>query len=347
MKIAYIKYLLLIAVVIIIQNTVKNAEAGPRTKLGTMAAPELLIPLGSVGTSLQGSNLASVTGIEAMYWNPAGLSQLESPTGEVMFSHMNYIADINMQYVAGVVKLGDLGYLGASVRSLSFGDAIQITTETSPEGTGATYSPTYIVGNLSFARAMTDRIHLGTNIKLINETIADVSATGVALDFGIQYVAGSSGLRFGIALKNLGPKMKFDGPGLDRTFVENGLTVVRRVTLQEFELPTNLEIGISYNAKLNKSNNVTLSSTFQNSTFSSDEYKFGLEYNYNNNLFLRGAGVYYANKESDEALFGPSFGAGLKYPFGNFMLGFDYAYRVVTEDGFNSTNQYFTLNVDF
>ena len=347
MKTSYIKYIILIAVVIIVQAAGKDADAGPRTKLGTMAAPELLIPVGSIGTSLQGSNLASVTGIEAMYWNPAGLSQLESQTGEVMFSHMNYIADINMEYFAGIVRLGNLGFVGASVRSLSFGDPIAITTEQSPEGTGATYSPTYIVGSLSFARAMTDKIHLGTNIKLINETIADVSATGLAFDFGIQYVAGPSGLRFGIALKNLGPKMRFEGPGLDRTFVENGLTVVRRVTLQEFELPTSLELGLSYSTSFGRNNNIVLSSAFQNSTFSSDEYKLGLEYNYNNNFFLRGAGVYYANKEEDESLFGPSFGAGLKYPFGNFVLGFDYAYRVVNEDGFNSTNQYFTLNVDF
>ena len=347
MKIAYIKYILLIAVVIIIQTAGKEADAGPRTKLGTLAAPELLIPVGSIGTSLQGSNLASVSGIEAMYWNPAGLTQLNSETGEVMFSHMNYIADINMEYFAGVVKVGNLGFIGASVRALNFGDPIEITTEQSPEGTGATYSPTYIVGNLSFARAMTDKIMLGTNVKLINESIADVSATGVAFDFGIQYIAGSSGLRFGIALKNLGPRMKFDGPGLDRTFIENGVTVVRRVTLQEFELPTNLEIGLSYSTQFAKNNNISVSSTFQNSTFTSDEYKLGLEYNYNNNFFLRGAGVYYPQKEGDEALFGPSFGAGLKYPFGRISLGFDYAYRIVNEDGFNSTNQYFTLNVGF
>src|SRR5690606_28754811 len=137
------KYILILAVIIVIQTAGNKTEAGPRTKLGTMAAPELLIPLGSVGTSLQGSHLASVTGIEAMFWNPAGLSQLESPTGEVMFSHMNYIADINMQYFAGVVKLGDIGYVGASLRSMTFGDPIEITTEQNPEGTGATYSPTY------------------------------------------------------------------------------------------------------------------------------------------------------------------------------------------------------------
>ncbi len=335
-----------ILIVIMVILTGATAFAGPRTKFGTMAAPELLIPVGSVGTSLQGSNLASVTGIDAMYWNPAGLSQLQNPTGEAIFSHMNYIADINMEYVAGAVNISNVGVLGASLRTLSFGEEL-VTTEYNPEGDGSTFSPTYIVVNLAFARAMTDRIHFGTNVKLINESIANVSATGFAFDFGLQYLAGNTGLRFGIALKNLGPAMTFDGQGLDRQLVENGQTVTRRVTLQSFDLPTNLEIGVSYTANLNKQNQVMLASTFMNSGFSSDEYRFGLEYNYNNNFFIRGALNLKPDKEENEELWGPTFGAGVKYPFGGVTLGFDYAYRIVNEEGFNSTNQFFTLNVGF
>lgn len=324
----------------------ESSSAGPRGRLGTSAAPELMIPVGSVGTSLQGSNIAYVTGIDAMYWNPAGLSQLSTNTGEALFSHMNYIADINMQYVAGVVKIGNLGVVGASLRSLNMGEEI-VTTEFYPEGTGETFSPTYLVMNLSFARAMTDKIHFGTNIKLINERIAEVSATGVAFDFGLQYIAGKSGLRFGITLKNLGPSMRFDGPGLDATFIENGHEVVRRITLQDFQLPTNLEIGVSYSATFSKNNHISLSTSFQNNSYTSDEYRFGLEYDFNRNFFLRGSMNIFPDKEEDEALFGPTFGAGLKYPFGNVTLGFDYAYRILNEEGFDSTNQFFTLNVGF
>ena len=114
-----LKYIKLILVVILLILTYESGNTGPRGRLGTSAAPELLIPVGSVGTSLQGSNIASVSGIDAMFWNPAGLSQISTNTGEVIFSHMNYIADINMQYVAGVVKVGNLGVIGASIRSLN------------------------------------------------------------------------------------------------------------------------------------------------------------------------------------------------------------------------------------
>ena len=40
---------------------------------------------------------------------------------------------------------------------------------------------------------MTDKIHFGTNVKLISEKIGEVSATGFAFDFGLEYVAGKSG----------------------------------------------------------------------------------------------------------------------------------------------------------
>jgi len=321
--------------------------AGPRNKLGLNAADELLIPVGSIGTSLQGSNLASIQGIESMYWNPAGLAVINNKTGEAMFSYMNYVADMSVQYAGGAVKLANIGVLGFSIKNLDFGDPELVTTVYAPEGTGETFSPTYITGNISFARAMTDKIHFGTNIKYISEDVANVTASGFAFDFGLQYLAGKSGLMFGIALKNLGPRMKFDGPGLDRSYVENGVNVVRRVSLQEFELPTNLEIGLSYKATFNKSNYLNLSTTFQNSSYASDEYKFGLEYNYNNYLYLRGALRVLPDKEEDEALFGPSFGVGFRYPVGGVNLGFDYAYRVIEQTGFNSTNQFFTFNLGF
>lgn len=345
MKFKYTKIILI--VLLLLSTAFQEGYSGPRTKLGTMAAPELLIPLGSIGTALQGSNLATTTGVDAIYWNPAGLSQITTNSAEVMFSHMNYFADLNMQYIAGGVKIGSLGVIGVSLRNLDFGDPIPVTNEYYPEGTGETFSPTYLIGTLSYAKAMTDKVHFGTSVKLISEKIDRVSSTGIAFDFGLQYIAGKSGLRFGIALKNLGSAMRFDGPGLDRSFIQNEITTIRRITLQEFDLPTTLEIGLAYGVTFSKNNNVSVSTSFQNSGFTSDEYRFGLEYNYNNYVFLRGAYTLYPDKEKDEDLFGPSFGAGVKYPFGGLTLGFDYAYRITNEKGFDSHNQFFTLRVGF
>jgi len=329
--------------------------AGDRSKYGTSAAPELLIPVGSYGTSLSGSIISSVTGVDAMYWNPAGMSLMTNKT-EILASHFKYIAGIDVNYFGGAVDLGSgLGVLGFSLKSMNFGDEL-VTTLESPMGTGETWSPTYLTTSLSYSRKMSDKILFGTTIKVIYEQITTVSATGYAFDFGLQYLAGKTGLKFGVALKNFGPSMRFDGNALDQYYEPSGTPggstqEPRRITLQDFSLPTTLELGLSYDIPVGKKNNVMLATTFQNNNYSSDEYRWGLEYNYNNIVYLRGAYTFSPDYEetdgllkADQNLFGPSFGVGLHYPFGNIKLGFDYAYRVTKRfDG----NQWFTLTVGF
>lgn len=329
--------------------------AGDRSKYGTSAAPELLIPVGSIGTSLSGSNLSAITGIEAMYWNPAGLSKLNGKS-EILASHLKYIADINVEYFAGAVDLGGMGVIGASLKTLGFANPELVTTLESPDGTGETWTPTYLTASLSYAKQMSDKILFGATVKIIYEEIATISSTGFATDFGLQYIAGKSGLKFGVALKNFGPSMKFDGSGLDAYYNPSGTPTgstpePRRVTLQSYNLPTTLELGVSYNYPIGKKNSVELSTTFQNNNYSSDEYRLGLEYVYNKMVYLRGAYTFYPDITSkdnittkDARIFGPTFGAGIHYPFGNINLGIDYAYRM-TETF--AANQWFSLTVGF
>ena len=202
--------------------------AGPKNKIGLSSAAELLIPVGSIGTSMGGSNLATTTGLDAIYWNPAGLSYLSTKTGEVMFSNQKYIADIDLNYFAGAYKLPNVGTFGVSVKAMSFGD-IEVTTANSPDGTGETFSPTYLTIGLSYGRNMTDRIAFGTTMKLLYEEISRESAKGVAFDFGIQYNVIGSGLQFGVALLNLGPAMAFTGADLESFYPPSGSKLIIKV----------------------------------------------------------------------------------------------------------------------
>jgi hypothetical protein len=350
-----IQNILTVIILLIFSSTL--IFAGPRSKRGLSAAPELLIPVGSIGTSLSGSNLANISGVEALYWNPSGMATLNGKTGEVLFSYQKYIADINISYFAGAYKFGQIGNIGLTVKAMSFGD-IQVTSADAPDGTGETYSPNYLTIGLSYAKAMTDRIMFGTTAKLITEKIARESSTGFALDFGLQYIVGATGLKFGVTLKNLGPSMSFDGPDLEQFYQPAGSTSgsksePRRITLADFELPTSLGLGLSYDLSLGKKTNsmVTFSGTFQNNSFSPDDYSIGAEYNFKKMFYLRGAynfdQDYFETKEArGDRLFGPSFGAGIKHNFGNIYIAFDYAYRYVSQKAF-SANHFFTLNLGF
>ncbi|MDQ3022211.1 MAG: PorV/PorQ family protein [Bacteroidota bacterium] len=338
-----------ILIIIVLFSFVGNIFGGPKNKYGLSAARELLIPVGSVSTALGGANLASVNGVDALYWNPSGLSILSGKTGEVLFSNQIYIADINIVYFAGAYKIPNFGSLALSVNALNFGD-IPVTTVTNPEGTGETFSPTYLTTGVSYARAMTDRISFGTTVKVIYEKISRESSTGIAFDFGLNYDVIGSGLRFGVALRNIGPSMSFSGPDLEQFFQPPETPAgtqpePRAIELADFELPTSLSLGLSYDLRLDQKNNLIGHGTFQNNSFSTDDYNLGLEYNFNKIVYLRG-GYQITDDTGDNNTFtGVTFGAGFKYSASNsFNIGFDYAYRLANrfED-----NQFFTINLGF
>lgn len=338
--------------IIIILTLVYNYSfAGPKNKFGLSTAAELMIPVGSVSTALGGSNLATTSGLDAIYWNPAGLTNLSTKTGEALFSNQIYIADIDINYFAGAYKVASLGTFGISVKSLDFGN-IEVTTTNSPDGTGETYSPTYLNIGLSYAKNMTDRIAFGTTFKVIYNSISRESQKGFAFDFGLQYNVIGTGLQFGVALKNLGPAMTFSGPDLESFYLPSGTPLgtnlePRAITLQDFELPTAFSLGLSYDFRLDKKNNLMVNGTFQNNSFSTDDYNLGLEYNFSKMVYLRGGYMFtQENTDNDNRIFtGPTFGAGFNYAASNTMnVAFDYAYRVA--DKFDA-NQYFTIRLGF
>ncbi len=80
--------------------------------------------------------------------------------------------------------------------------------------------------------------------------MADMSAQGVAIDAGIQYVTGPmENIKFGIALKNVGPTMKFSGDGLTFRGFYNQFSRTSPTFVQpssEYELPAQLSIGGAY-----------------------------------------------------------------------------------------------------
>lgn len=326
---------------------VTTSFAGRGDKSGTSAAPELLIPVGARDIALAGSSLAWTTGIDAIYWNPAGLSRTDHGA-EAVFSNMSYIADISVQYVGIATTFEGFGTLGLTLKSISIGD-MEITTEDVPDGTGQIFSPTYVTLGLTYSRLLTDRISIGLTTNFISERIDRVSATGVAFNFGVQYsgFAGVSGLNIGVAAKNIGPPMKFDGSGLLR---EASVTDILRpasfykIEAQSDELPSTVELGISYGYKLEETSVFTVSSIFQNQNLSDDEYKIGLEYGYDNTLFVRGGYNFTQESRPGSYLYGATAGAGIHYAFSGLDVTVDYAYRHVK---FLEPNHMFSIKLGF
>src|SRR5512143_2758612 len=276
MKTQNVRCALVLALLLVIVS-VQSVFAGSENRKGSAGAMELLLPVGSRGSALSGSLNAVATGVEAIHWNPAGMVRAKGV--EAMFSTMRYIADIKLNYFAVATNFGDAGSFGFSIRTLDFGD-IPITTPDAPEGTGGFYSPNFITGGLTYARAFTDRVHGGVTMKLVSERIVHTSAAGMALDFGVQYVSKETGLNLGVTLKNLGPEMRFDGENLE-SFVDvpgqepGSRPRALRLPGAAFDLPSTLEIGLGYNYKMNDQNDLQFLGDFQNTNFGNDEYRLG------------------------------------------------------------------------
>jgi hypothetical protein len=309
------------------------AVAGNINRTGTAGAQELLIPVGAKDVALGGSNMAYTAGVDAIYWNPAGVARGDGV--QAMFSHMSYIGDVGIEYGAVTVNAGDFGSLGFSIKAVNFGDIPQ-TTADYPDGTGQTYSPAYVTAGVTYSRILNDRISVGATVNLISEKIMSASATGVSLDAGVQYNGlGTPGLKLGVAIKNVGPNMTFSGSDLYRT--GNTTSDARgtqsyAVVAAPFELPSQMEIGLAYDWKANESNNVTVFTDFENNNYQDDVWKFGAEYSFDKLLFVRGGYNFSPNAPNDPAhrtvqLYDFSLGAGIKYNLGGVDFSFDYAYR--------------------
>lgn len=304
--------------------------AGTDKKNGTAGATELLLPVGARMIGLNGSAISTVAGIEALYYNPAGVSGLTKNT-EITFFKGDQIGDIGMNYFAGAVSFGDIGVFSFGLRTLDFGE-IPVTTVDQPDGTGAMYSPSFIITTVGYSNALTDRIRVGFSLNLISEKIIRTEATGFALDAGLQYnnLGNINGLSFAIVMKNLGPRMKYVGPDLLIKGIENNSNRGQQFFGKDaaaFEIPALFQIGVSYETSLDDVNKLSASGLFEQNNVTTDNFRGSLEYSFSDMFFLRGSYLMNQGVESENNLFGTSFGGGVNYDFGFFVLGVDYAYR--------------------
>ncbi|MBF8247556.1 MAG: hypothetical protein HW374_356 [Bacteroidetes bacterium] len=307
-------------------------------RVGTAAATELLIPIGGRDLAMGGSGIASSQGLEAIYWNPGGLGRL-AHCAEAMFSSMSYIANLGVTYGAVGASFGEFGVVALSIKSLTFGD-INVTTVDDPDGLGGRFfSPTFVTAGLSFGRALTDVVSVGGTVKVVSEQIDRVSASAVAFDFGVQYhrLGGINGLAIGVAVKNIGSRMKFEGSGLFReALASNAGRGVQQYQSESApaELPSLVEMGLSYTMKASDELSYQVNSSFTNNNLYLDEYRLGGEVGFTMSgfqLFGRFGAALVPKGENPEQedLFGTTFGAGLITTTAGIEFTLDYAYRSV------------------
>jgi len=342
------RYLAALILVTALLVPFQNSWAGNKDRSGQAGAPELLINPWARSSGWGSVTTSNVKGLEGMFSNVAGLAFTRKT--ELIFSHTQWLkgSGCTISNFGLAQKVGESGVIGLSVFSMNFGD-LDVTTIEQPDGTGATFSPNLLNIHLSYSKAFSNSIYGGIAIKLISESIPDASAQGVALDVGVMYITGERDqAKFGVSLKNWGPKMKFTGDGFSiKAFFQgndNSITVYQRS--ESFELPAQLRIGASYDFLMGESNRLTVAGNFTSNSFTKDQVTLGLEYGLKEYLMLRAAYTYeegiYTDIDSGDktnAYKGPSFGATVEIPFSKktgATFGLDYSYQ--TTDHFKGTH---------
>ncbi len=325
-----------------------GAEAGNPDRQGEAGAYELLMNPWARSAGLHSMSTSMVRGVESLRINPAGLGRITKT--EILIGHARYLqpTDINMNAFGIAQKVGKNGTFGLSIMSLDAGDFI-VATESQPEGTGAVFSPNFFHLGIAYAHVFENKISVGLTFRAISESIADVSAFGFSIDAGVQYVTGpKDNFKFGISLRNIGTRMSFGGQGLAFPTENPNGTLSYDITVNQraakFELPSMLNLGMSYDLNLDKNNRFTILGNFTSNSFARDQVGGGVEYAFNELFMLRAAykievGLSAERESEASAYSGLSAGLSLEVPLkkeGNKRFGIDYAYRATSP--FNGTH---------
>jgi len=297
-------------------------------RAGISAFQFLKIGVGARGVAMGESFVAVANDASALFWNPAGLVQLNE--NQVIASHTEYVVDISHEYFGLVYRLSDDDALGASFSSLHMKD-MEITTETQPFGTGRFFSFGDIAIGLTYSKKMTEQFSFGATVRYAEETLDVLKMRSVMVDLGTLYWTGLGSTRFAVTISNFGSDVQPKG-----TVPQfNGTTTN---SFQSFSLPTVFKLGVAMEAIENEDSKLTTSIQLNHPNDNSENFRLGLEYAYRNTLFLRGG----VKRTIGQKLFGEdetspedfSLGAGFSVELeGISRVNADYAFARYSELG--------------
>lgn len=267
------------------------------------------------GAAMGGAVVGLTNDAAAMYWNPAGITGIDTGKVTSQFSHTRWFGNSQINYGAVAFKAGKLSYLGINVLSLGFNETKE-TTEFEPNGTGRNVlmGSTYI--GVTFAKILTNNFSFGIQAKFAQENIANVSVNNLLFDLGLTYNIGIKNARFGVTFTNFGVNVSPKG---DVTILSlNGESMKNEFT--SISAPAIFRLGFAIDPISNNTHVLTTSAQLNHPTDNNETFSLGSEYSWKKILIAR-AGWEFG---LDEANNFPTLGFGFRLPrnFGN--IGIDY-----------------------
>jgi len=275
-----------------------DADAGLK-KLGNAGFTFLKVTQTARTAALGDAFTAVATDINAIYWNPAGLVNLQRPS--FSFGYNDWM--INSKFYSGAlaVPFGGRHVLGISLISFT-PDEIEETTIFQPNGTGVMIKDNDFAIGLSYGISFTTQLSFGIQARFIQEKLYTSTNRGIDVSVGTLFYTGFRSLRLAMSVKNFGQDIVIIDDTAFRPLIYN--------------------IGIAGEVYGNLGDPVSLTVAAENAFFVDYEGRFhaGAELWVHNLLALRGGWKFNNDTESF------SLGAGLKHTLSERPFSVDFSY---------------------
>lgn len=186
------KYFLVFAIIILNIHTIYSQEVYRFLNLDP--SPR--------AASLAGSYVANNDDPNVMFYNPAGI--FSGLTNQISFSYLSHIAEINSASASFIKEFNEIGTFGFGVQYVGYGNFKEADQFGNVTGS---FNATDIAFTMSYSNQLDENFNYGISTKFIYSGIADVSSTGLAVDFGLQYLWQEQNWKFGFSALNLGTQM--------------------------------------------------------------------------------------------------------------------------------------------
>lgn len=306
---------------------------------------------------------ASSKDVNSVYWNPAGLVNLEDWQFSAM--HASYFANIaNYDYIAGAKPLDQRSAIGFSIIRFGVDDILNTTQLIDAQGNIdynriSLFSTADYAFTVSYARrALMSNFSYGINAKIIRRIIGDfATAWGFGFDLGVQYSPDKWEL--GIMARDI--TTTYNTWTIDE---DQFATIQNAVPGENQELPEDteitlpkLQIGVARQFELNRdfglktALNLDMRFAQTNDILNSEAVSatpaFGFVADYTEMVFLRfGVGNFQNVTQldgTDNVGFQPNFGVGFKYK----GIQIDYAFTDIGDQSVGLYSNVFSLTLDW
>ncbi len=179
-------------------------------KLGLAGFAFLKMAQGARPVGMGDAFVAVADDINAIYWNPAGLSHLDRPA--VVYNYADWYMDTKFNSGAFAINT-PRGVIGIALMSFD-GGKIEERTILQPGGTGKNVKANAWTLDVAYAFKPTDKLGLGMRMRYVQETLYDQTKRSPIFDFGTHFYTGFRSTRVAMSLRNFGKDVTTASLGL-------------------------------------------------------------------------------------------------------------------------------------